>query len=87
MLDIHRYIEKYTSQNTSEKEFSVAPLKNNFNKMKLLRIDIQSFDGQSDLWSDFYDNFQCAIHENSSLSNIQKMTYLKTLFRGSVFCL
>ena len=49
LLDIHRFIEKLTSQNTSAKEFSVVPLNNSFNKMKLPEIEIQPFDGQSDL--------------------------------------
>ena len=52
--------------------------------MKLLKIEIQSFDGQLDLWSEFYENFQYAIYQNSSLSDIQNTTYLKSLLRGSV---
>ena len=51
--------------------------------MKLPKIEIQPFDGQSDLWSEIYNNFQCVIYQNSSLSDIQKMNDTKTLLRGS----
>ena len=74
LLEIYCYIEKYLSQNTSEKEFSVAPLNN---ELKLPKIEIQPFDGQCDLWSGFYDNFQWAVHQNFWLSDIQKLLIWK----------
>ena len=80
---LNSYIEKFTSRNTSEKEFSVAPLRNSFNKMKLPKSERQPFSRQSDIWSEFNDNFQCALYQNSSLSDIQKMTSLKSLLRRS----
>lgn len=70
------------------KKFSVTSLNNSFNKMKLHDIEMQPFNGQSDSWSEFYDNFQCAVHQNCSFSDIQKMAYwnyLKSLLRGSAF--
>ena len=47
--------------------------------MKLPKIDIQPFDWQSDLRSEFYNNFQCAVHQSLLLSDIQKVAYLKSL--------
>ena len=47
-------------------------------------IEIQPFNVQSNSWSEFYNNVECAVHQNSSLSDIQKNTYLKSLLRGSV---
>ena len=40
--------------------------------IKLNEVEIQPFDGKSDLWSEFYDNFQCAIYQTSLLNDIQK---------------
>ena len=54
--------EKFTSKSILEKEFSITFLNNSFNKMKLPKIETQHFDGHSDLWIEFYYNFQCAIH-------------------------
>ena len=39
--------------------------------MKLPKIDIQPFDWQSDLCSELYNNFQCAVHQSLLLSDIQ----------------
>ena len=38
----------------------------------LREVEITPFDGKSDLWSEFYDNFQCAIYQTSLLNDIQK---------------
>ena len=53
--------------------------------MKLTKVEIQPFDAKSDLWSELYDHFQCAIHQTSSLSDYKKITYLKSLHGYSAF--
>lgn len=78
LLDIHRYMKKFISHNTSEKEFSVAPLNNSFSKMKLYEIEIQPFDGEFDLWSEFCDNFQYQYGQDI-LHAKQKFKQLKIL--------
>ena len=45
--------------------------------MKLTKVEIQPFDGKSDLWSELYDHFQCAIHQTSSLSVTKKLRIWK----------
>lgn len=48
----------------------------------LPKIQIPFFDGEYENWPSFYDLFQKVLHENSSLSDIEKMQYLKTHIRG-----
>ena len=55
-------------KSSSENNTETSTISESFNRMKLLRIESQPFDG---------------IDLNPSLSNIQKMTYLKSLLLGS----
>ena len=52
------------------------------NKFKLPKLDIETFNGDYTKWQTFWDNFSCAIDSNESLSNVQKMTYLKNLLKN-----
>ena len=83
LLMIHRFIEEHNSSNlqsSSENDSTIWLLSSDsFNRLKLLRIEIQPFDLHSALWDKFFDNFECVIDQNLALSNIPKMTYLKIL--------
>ncbi|XP_063915672.1 uncharacterized protein LOC135131754 [Zophobas morio] len=45
-------------------------------------INLPKFSGEYTEWTTFYDSFISLIHENSSLSNIQKFHYLKGCLLG-----
>ena len=47
--------------------------------VKLPSINIKSFHGIKENWHTFIDSFECALDKNDTLSDIQKMNYLKTL--------
>ena len=50
--------------------------------VQLPKIQIPIFDGNYDQWSNFHDIFHKVILENTSLSKVEKMQYLKTHIRG-----
>ena len=50
--------------------------------VKLLTINIKSFDDQPENWHTFIDSFECVIYKNDTLFDIQKMNYLKNLVEG-----
>ena len=52
------------------------------NVVKLPNITLKKFDGEPENWQTFYDNFECAIHNNPDISNVQKMSYLDSLCEG-----
>lgn len=49
---------------------------------KLPRIQIPTFTGTYEQWPTFQDLFTSIVHNNSSLSNVQKLHYLKTSISG-----
>ena len=55
---IHLFIEEHNSSNlqpSSENNSTICPLSSDsFNRLKLLRMEIQPFDVQSDLWDNFF---------------------------------
>jgi len=51
--------------------------------VRLPKLNLRNFDGKPENWSEFWDTFNNAVHENDSISNTQKMTYLKTLVSGT----
>ena len=45
--------------------------------VKLPAINIKSCDGEPENWHRFIGSFECATDKNDTLSDIQKMNYLK----------
>lgn len=41
-----------------------------------------TFSGNKLKWTEFWDSFECAIHNNKKLSNIEKFNYLKSKVIG-----
>ena len=61
-----------------------SPLPVNKNvKVKLSKLEISKFNGDVIIWQGFWDQFCSAIHENNSISNIDKFSYLKTFLCDS----
>lgn len=50
--------------------------------VKLPQLKIPEFSGAYDKWTQFHDIFNSLIHENHSLSNIQKYYYLQSALKG-----
>ena len=51
-------------------------------KVKLPKLTIQPFKGDLTAWIMFSDSYKAAIHENHSLSEIDKFNYLRSLLQG-----
>ena len=51
-------------------------------KVKLPKLTIQPFKGELTTWTTFWDSYQVAIHNNRSLSGIEKFNYLRSLLQG-----
>ena len=52
-------------------------------KVKLPKLTIQPFKGDLTTWTTFWDSYKSAIHDNASLSDIDKFNYLRSLLQGS----
>lgn len=50
----------------------------NVTQFKLPTINLPSFSGNNEDWLSFSDSFQSLIHKNETLSDIQKLHYLKS---------
>jgi len=49
---------------------------------KLPKLDLHTFDGNLIEWISFRDMFESAVHNNPSVSKVQKLVYLKSLLKG-----
>jgi hypothetical protein len=49
---------------------------------KLPKLSLPKFNGNRLEWQSFWDSYSSGIHENISLSDVQKFNYLKTLLVG-----
>lgn len=47
-----------------------------FSNFKIPKLELTSFSGDPSNWSVFYQNFKSVIHDNTALSNTQKIQYL-----------
>ncbi|GBN21039.1 hypothetical protein AVEN_75944-1 [Araneus ventricosus] len=73
-----RKSDKLNSNCESGTATEIAKLSETIN-IKLPKINIPKFYGEINQWLSFWNSFKTAIHDNSSLSSIDKFTYLKGL--------
>ena len=52
-------------------------------RVKLPKLELSKFDGDIINWQGFWDQFLIAIHENDSLADIDKFSYLKSFLSDS----
>ena len=52
-------------------------------RVKLPKISLKKFDGSLTKWSSFWDTYDSSIHQNPTLSSIDKFNYLKSLLESS----
>ena len=50
--------------------------------MKVPKLDMLTFSGDKLKWSEFWDAFENAVHNNKKLSNTEKSNYLKSNVSG-----
>ena len=54
------------------------------NQIRLPKISLKEYDGSLLSWNSFWNQFDVSVHKNVNLSDIQKLTYLKSLLVGEV---
>ena len=52
-------------------------------KVKLPKLTLKRFTGDITAWTTFWETFESSIHQNTSLSNIDKFNYLSSLLESS----
>lgn len=72
------FIEKFTQP----ENMSINTSSQRQNNIRLTKLSNELFEGDPKHFLEFLDLFLFSIHENDSISNIQKLTYLKVLLKG-----
>jgi len=49
---------------------------------RLPKLDLPQFSGNPFLWQPFWDCFEAAVHNNASLTGVQKLSYLSAQLKG-----
>ena len=52
-------------------------------KVKLPKLVLNRFNGDLTKWSTFWDSSESSVHNNPSLSGVDKFNYLHTLLEGT----
>lgn len=68
----------------------VQPVPNKFNpnhlipksEIRLPRLSLPSFSGDYSEWTTFFDLFKCTVDQNMTLTNAQRLQYLKSVLKG-----
>jgi len=50
---------------------------------QLPKLSLPSFHGNIVEWQTFWDSFECSVHQNQALSDVQKFAYLRALVHGA----
>ena len=75
-----------TTNSIAETRSNLSNSSDSLKNIKLPKLELEKFKGDPTKWHTFFDSFDSAIHQNDQLSktsNIQKMTYLRSLLEGS----
>ena len=72
------FIEKFTQS----ENMSIDTSSQRQNNIHLPKLSNELFEGDPKHFLEFLDLFLFSIHENDSISNVQKLTYLKGLLKG-----
>ena len=72
----------FTEKFTQPENMSIDTSSQRQNNIRLTKLSNELFDGDSQHFLEFLDLFLFSIHENDSISNVQKLTYLKVLLKG-----
>ena len=72
------FIEKFTQP----ENMSIDTSSQRQNNIRLPKLSNELFEGDPQHFLEFLDLFLFSIHENDSISNVQKLTYLKGLLKG-----
>lgn len=81
MLNVLDSLDPPTSQNTSSVETSMIATTGSRSR-RLPRIDVPKFSGEYSLWTQFWDLFISIIIENTDISSVKKLHYLKMSLSG-----
>ena len=79
LFSINKCLQKNSTQ---QENSSVVAASQRQNNIRLPKFSIEHFDGDPQLFLEFLDSFRYSVHENDSIPNVQKMTYLKGLLKG-----
>ncbi|XP_065654772.1 uncharacterized protein LOC136081387 [Hydra vulgaris] len=79
-----KVIEKFNDNIYTSNESQSSTVKSfaNHTNIKLPPLKLSTFNGKPEEWQTFFENFECAIHNNNDLSPIQKINYLRNLLEG-----
>ncbi|KAK3737886.1 hypothetical protein QZH41_012856, partial [Actinostola sp. cb2023] len=72
-----------TEVKNTEQPTNSTPSAHSGKSAKLPKLIIKRFKGEATEWQSFWDSFKSAVHDNASLSGIDKFNYLKSLVEGS----
>ena len=79
LFSINKCLQKRSIQ---QENCSVAATSQRQNNIHPAKFSTEPFDGDPQHFLEFWDSFRYSVHENDSISNVQKMTYLKGLLKG-----
>ncbi|GBN48280.1 hypothetical protein AVEN_68211-1 [Araneus ventricosus] len=67
----------------NELKGSGESLNDNKHVVRLPKLTIPKFNGDSLYWNSFWNSFRVAIHDNTSLSKVEKFNYLRSYFSAN----
>ena len=62
-------------------QHKAAPIKKTV-RTKLPKLEVPKFNGKLHEWQEFWDSYSSAIHQNDSLEEVDKFTYLRSFLTG-----
>ena len=66
-----------------EGEARAPPPESLSSSVRLPKLQLQSFNGDLTKWTSFWELFECAVHANDELSDVEKFNYLNSLLERS----
>lgn len=78
----HTYSNRETAAVSRSSSHSAETMTDSLSRVRLPKISLPTFSGKHEEWLPFHDIFKSIIHNNASLSNIQRFQYLRSSLTG-----
>ncbi|XP_060601760.1 uncharacterized protein LOC132755001 [Ruditapes philippinarum] len=77
LVEVQKNIQQLLEAQMRQQEKEKRKENEKMSSIKLPKIDMISFNGDKTRWTEFWDSFKNAVHNNKYISNVEKFNYLK----------
>ena len=82
MIQLQTQLDQLMLHQSEQRQEWIGTRAPQHSSVNLPKLELPSFNGDKLKWSEFWDTFEATVDQNSSLSDVEKLTYLNSKLTG-----